>query len=79
MSPEYSSEDKAFLKNIGLKIRHLRQKANISQEELADLARLDRSYLGSVERGERNISVLNLKKIADALETHSSKLFSPSK
>ncbi len=53
---------------IGQRIRASRNSANISQEELAELAGLHRTYIGSVERGERNITVLNLIRIARALQ-----------
>ncbi len=49
-------------------MRWYRKKAGLSQEELADTAGLHRTYVGGVERGERNISVLNLAKIASALK-----------
>jgi transcriptional regulator with XRE-family HTH domain len=48
-------------------IRRFRQKQGLSQEALADLAGLHRTYVGAVERGERNITLLNANKIAEAL------------
>jgi transcriptional regulator with XRE-family HTH domain len=57
-----------ILKIIGNNIRHYRKKAELSQEQLAELADLHRTYIGSVERGERNISALNIAKIASALK-----------
>ena len=56
-----------FLKIIGERIRKSRKQVGISQEQLADLASLDRTYIGGIERGERNITILNLKKVADAI------------
>ncbi|MFB2721907.1 helix-turn-helix domain-containing protein [Shewanella xiamenensis] len=53
---------------FGQRVRHFRKLKGISQEELADLCELHRTYIGSVERGERNITLLNAEKIADALE-----------
>ncbi|MBZ0242262.1 MAG: helix-turn-helix domain-containing protein [Bacteroidales bacterium] len=67
MSTTYSEIDKAFLERIGNQIRDLRTKTDLSQEKLAFACDLDRTYIGSVERGERNISVINLRKIAKAL------------
>ena len=48
-------------------IKRFRQKQGISQEALADLAGLHRTYIGAVERGERNITLINANKIAEAL------------
>jgi len=56
------------LKRIGFAIRKEREKAEVSQEKLAELAGLHRTYIGGVERGERNISILNLISIARALK-----------
>ena len=57
-----------MLKIIGDNIRYYRKKAGLSQEKLAELTGLHRTYIGSVERGERNISALNIAKIAYALK-----------
>lgn len=53
--------------HVGAAIRRHRDLLRLSQEELADRAGLDRSYLGGVERGARNPSMKTLQKIADAL------------
>ncbi|RAQ03574.1 transcriptional regulator [Burkholderia cepacia] len=52
---------------FGRRVRALRMKANISQEELAERCELHRTYIGGVERGERNISLVNIERIAIAL------------
>jgi transcriptional regulator with XRE-family HTH domain len=59
---------------FGKAVRKYRLRLAISQEELADRAGLDRSYIGQVERGETNISLLNLVRIADALQVGPEKL-----
>lgn len=56
-----------ILKKLGERIKQLRKEANISQEKLAELADLDRTYVNSVEKGRRNISIINIEKIANAL------------
>lgn len=56
-----------YLVALGTTIRKKRQETNQSQESLALDAGLDRTYLGGVERGERNITILNLLKVAQAL------------
>lgn len=52
---------------FGLRVRHFRKLNALSQDELADLCGLHRTYIGSVERGERNITLLNAEKIALSL------------
>lgn len=54
---------------FGLALRTLRQRAQLSQEELAHICGLHRTYVGSVERGERNIGLLNIHVLARALNT----------
>ena len=53
--------------SVGKRVKELRNKLGISQEELAVLAGLDRTYITSVECGKRNISIVNIEKIAVAL------------
>ena len=74
MRKSYSKEDKELLKKIGNKIREFRLESGLSQEKLAFASDLDRTYIGSVERGERNISVINLRKISSALKIQSFEL-----
>jgi transcriptional regulator with XRE-family HTH domain len=64
-----------ILKAFGQRVRFLRQQKNFSQETLAELAGIDRTYIGGVERGERNISLLNVKRVADAFGITISELF----
>lgn len=56
-----------LLRKVGERIRQVRIEKSLSQEELADLAGLDRSYMSGIERGVRNTSVLKLAGIAKAL------------
>lgn len=55
------------LEKFGANVRILRQSKGLSQEGLAELAGLHRTYIGSLERGERNVSLLNILRIAVAL------------
>lgn len=62
------------LELFGQRVRDLRGERGISQEQLAHTAGIDRSYLGGVERGERNIALRNIMKIAGALEVPAGQL-----
>lgn len=60
---------------LGAKIKALRQKTGLSQEKFALKIGMDRTYFSSVEAGKRNISLVNLEKIANGLEISLSELF----
>lgn len=60
---------------VGRRVKELRNKLGISQEELADLVGLDRTYITSVECGRRNISIVNIEKLAKALNVTLSEFF----
>lgn len=60
-----------FIRNM----KKYRTEKNLSQEDLADKTGLHRTYISSVERGQRNVSLKNIGKIADALEIEVYKLF----
>ena len=55
------------LRDFGRKVRQERLKQGLSQEELAELAGLHRTYIGMIERAERNITLVNIDRIARAL------------
>lgn len=61
---------------VGKRVRKLRNNLRISQEELANLAGLDRTYITSVECGKRNISIVNIEKLANALQVSLKEFFS---
>jgi transcriptional regulator with XRE-family HTH domain len=65
-----------ILIKFGQKVRAERQKQGLSQEELAEKAGVHRTYIGMIERGEKNITLLNIEKIAKALEIPLDKLMS---
>jgi transcriptional regulator with XRE-family HTH domain len=60
---------------FGQRVRELREKMGISQEEFADRAGLHRTYVGGIERGERNVSLENIVKLARALGRNPGELF----
>ncbi len=61
--------------DFGRRIKELRLKVGMTQESLATLAELDRSYVGAIERGEKNVSLINIGKLANALDVDLSYLF----
>ena len=63
------------LQAFGQRIRELRKEQGYSQEQLADLAGLDRSYMGHIERGEKNITLLKIYQISQALKLLPKDLF----
>ena len=66
--------DKNILKQFAKRVREERKKMNLSQEKLADKAGLHRTYVGMIERAEKNITLLNIAKIAKALKISPDKL-----
>ena len=62
-------------RRLGSKVRKLREKRGLSQEEFAEVCGLHRTYIGSVERGERNLTVASLEIIARALKISVSEMF----
>lgn len=68
--------DKDILQRFGNRVRALRLKQGLSQEELAERADLHRTYIGSIERGEQNISLRNIEKLAKALNVSPERLLS---
>lgn len=70
-------EKRPELVALGRWIRELREQAGHSQEKFAAAVELDRAYYGGVERGERNVSAINLVRIAVALEVEVGELFPP--
>jgi transcriptional regulator with XRE-family HTH domain len=67
--------DSEILKMFGERVRQLRKVKDFSQEELAHRADLHRTYIGMIERAEKNITLLNIEKIANALEVKIPELF----
>jgi len=59
---------------LGQSIRERRKAQGLSQEALADASGVDRSHMGKIERGERNVTLLNLLRIADAIGCRPSEL-----
>ena len=69
--------DKNFLRDVGHRIREQRLQLRLTQRELGEKCDLHRTFIGSVERGERNISILNLRVIADRLRVSMAELLEP--
>jgi len=71
------SNEYAFLKKLGRRIAELRSKSGLTQEKLAELVGVDRSYIGYVERGQRNPSVGVVRLIAKTMGVSLRELFKP--
>lgn len=65
----------SWLHIFGNTVKEFRKRQGLSQEELAELCNLHRTYIGGIERGERNVGLVNVVHIAQALEIHPSELF----
>jgi ribosome-binding protein aMBF1 (putative translation factor) len=64
---EGSDDERQILRELGSKVRRFRVEKGLSQEELGEKSRLHRTYIGSIERSERNVSLINIQRIAKAL------------
>ena len=73
--PGYSTAEVKTLKKFGKVIKQRRDELGISQEELAERSGLHRTYIGGVEQGRRNLSLINILKLAGSLETEPSEIF----
>jgi transcriptional regulator with XRE-family HTH domain len=60
-------DDRRFLRELGARVRDRRIARRLTQAQLGDASRLHRTFVGSVERGERNVAILSLRRIAAAL------------
>jgi transcriptional regulator with XRE-family HTH domain len=60
---------------FGRALRRQRQKLGVSQEAFADMCQLDRTYIGGIERGKRNVALINIEKIAKTLRLSIAQLF----
>ena len=60
-------DDRQFLQHVGFRIRELRLSRGLTQAQMAQSCGLHRTFIGSVERGERNVAILNLRLIAKTL------------
>ena len=68
-------EKEAVLIAFGRKVQALRKERKLSQEQLADMAGVHRTYIGMIERAEKNITLCNIERIAKALEVNIKDLF----
>jgi transcriptional regulator with XRE-family HTH domain len=69
------SDENSDLAAMGRAIRDCRKEQRLSQEALADVAGIDRSHMGRIERGERNVTLLNLTRVSRALNVSLASLF----
>lgn len=74
-SQSYSANEQAVMRKLGVRVRQLRDERNVSQERLAELANIHRTYISSIERGQQNISLTILIRLADSLGVSLETLF----
>lgn len=74
-STYYIMDNNLILVQFGKKVQELRKEQNLSQEQLAELAGVHRTYIGMIERAEKNITLRNIEKIAIALNVEVKSLF----
>lgn len=74
-SLNYIMDKEPILRAFGQRVQELRKERNLSQEQLADLAGVHRTYIGMIERAEKNITLCNIERIADALKVSIKELF----
>lgn len=72
---QYNEPDEKLRQKFGNRVRDLRKELGLSQEELGFKANIHRTYIGAVERGEQNVSLDNIGRIAKVLKVSLSKLF----
>lgn len=72
-----NSEQQKFLNNFGKRMSEIRRKKGVTQEQLANIVELHRTYIGFIEQGKRNPSIGNVYKIANALDIALKDLFKP--
>ncbi len=75
-SQNYSAREQELMGKLGIKVRQKREESSISQEKLAELAQIHRTYISTIERGQQNISLTILIRLADALSISLEELFS---
>lgn len=74
LNTEVSTMKSEILIQFGNKVKELRKSQNMSQEDLADAAGLHRTYIGMIERAEKNITLINIEKISKALKIKTKEL-----
>jgi transcriptional regulator with XRE-family HTH domain len=72
-------DKREILIKFGLRVREIRKEKKLSQEELSFNADLHRTYIGMIERAEKNITLINIEKIANALNVDIKELFDDKK
>ena len=67
-------DEDSILQSFGRKVKKWRLERNVSQESFAELCNLDRTYISGIERGKRNVSLINIHRLADGLGISPSEL-----